>query len=163
MDNQNAVTNVVEKKSSAGKAIAVISIILAAVGGLGFGISYFVVPFFTTVIALVTPVLAVLFYVPIVNLIPLGLLGLWSFITTWMLYISVALVVSAVVLGVVDLLFVAKKAGKGLAVAATIISGIVLLLVVLVSLVDMILAFLGLSVLFGGIGVIYFLLLLAMA
>ena len=161
MDNQNVVEKVVEKKTSAGKAIAVLSIILAALGGLGFGFSYFVLPGITGVVTFITVIFAFLFYVPVINLIPLGFIFLWSFITTWVLYLSIALIVSAVVLGIVNLLFVSKKAGKGLAVAAMIISGAVLLLAFLVTLVDMILATLGISVLFGGLGLLYFLLLMS--
>ena len=157
MDNQNVVFEKVEKKSKAGLILAIISIAMAVLGGLGFGFVYFIWPTIVELVSLVIWPVFLLFYAPVLNLIPLAILGVVDIVVAWVGYLSIGVIVAAIAVSIVNLLFISKKGGNIPAIVAAAVSAFVLLAIVIVTVVNVILTVLGLAFVFGFMGLIYIL------
>ena len=160
MNNQNVTSSAPAKKISVGTILSIISIALAVLGGLGFILVYFVYPNISTILTLIAFPLLLLMYVPIVNLLPIGILFIVDFIMMWVGYLSIAAAIVGLALAMVNIFVISKETGRGLAIASAIVSGVVALAIFLVTLINTILTIIGLSLTFSAIVLLYIILLL---
>ena len=155
MDNQNVTNNAPAKKMSAGKLISIISMGAAALGGLGFAFVYFIWPSLWSIITLIALPLLLTIYIPVIDLLPIGVISIVGFVMNWIAWLSIAIVVAALAVSFVNRFVISKNENKGMTLAALIVSGAVLALIFLVTLVDIILTALGLSMLFSVVIILY--------
>ena len=155
MDNQNVTNNAPAKKMSAGKLISIISMGAAALGGLGFAFVFFIWPSLWSIITLISLPLLLTIYIPVLNLLPIAVISIVDFVMNWVGWLSIAIVVAALAVSLVNRFVISKNENKGMSLSAIIVSGSVLGLIVLVTLINTILTALGLSVLFSVVLLLY--------
>lgn len=156
MDNQNVTNNGSAEKMSAGKLISIISMGAAALGGLGFAFVFFIWPSLVSILSLILMPLLLTIYIPVINLLPIAVISIADFVMNWVGWLSIAIVVAALAVSLVNRFVISKNENKGMSLSAIIVSGSVLGLIVLVTLINTILTALGLSVLFSVVLFLYF-------
>ena len=156
MDNQDVVFETpAKKKSYAGIIVAVLSIVMALLGGLGFGFVYFIWPTVASIAAFVTAPVFLLIYVPVLNLVPMAILGVVDIVIGWFGYLTIGVIVAAVAVSVVNLFVISKNGGKIAAIVSVVISALVLLSIVLITVVSVICDVLLGSFVLGLVGLGY--------